>query len=72
MVLVLLWDGFVFASSCISGSHVSRNLIMFSMALAVRSVNVMFSSVNVMFRYHASVLCMEKSCFGNNTNMDPS
>lgn len=65
MVLVLLWDGFVFASSCISGSHLSRNMIMFSMALAV-------SSVNVMFRYDASVQCMEKSYLINNTNMDSS
>lgn len=68
MVLVLLWDGFVFASSCTSGSHLSRNMIMFSMALAV-------SSVNVMFRYHASVQCMgkvENSYLVNNTNMDSS
>jgi hypothetical protein len=25
-----------------------------------------------MLRYHASVHCMEKSCFANNTSIDPS
>jgi len=70
MVLVLLWDGFVFKSSYIVEAISVGRMIMFSMASMALGSAV--TSVNVMLRYHASVHCMEKSCFANNTSIDPS